>query len=140
MNFWLVELGEQRDAEILLSLPGVGRIVAATLLGEGSLAIRDRNYAAIRSLCGVAPVTRSSGSKRGVVMRKACNARLRDAVFHWSRVASLVDDQVKAKYAVLRRKGHSHGRALRTIGDRLLRMAIAMLRDQKIYDANLAVA
>jgi len=31
-------------------------------------------------------------------------------------------------------KGQSHGRALRSIGDRLLRMLVAMLRDRTLYD------
>ena len=34
----------QRDVEILRSLPGVGRIVLATLLAEASRALRDRDY------------------------------------------------------------------------------------------------
>ena len=33
-------------------------------------------------------------------------------------------------YAALRTKGHRHGRALRTIGDRFLRILVAMLRDR----------
>jgi hypothetical protein len=34
----------------------------------------------------------------------------------------------RAKYALLRRRGHSHGRALRSVADRLLNVAPAMLR------------
>src|SRR5215471_15342120 len=33
-------------------------------------------------------------------------------------------------------KGQSHGRALRSIGDRLLRMLVAMLREHTLYDAS----
>ena len=36
--------GEQRDATILRSLPGVGRIVLATLLAEASEALQRRDY------------------------------------------------------------------------------------------------
>ena len=45
-------------AAILLSLPGIGTGVLATLLAEGSDAVRRRDYNALRCLCGVAPVTR----------------------------------------------------------------------------------
>ena len=83
--------GGHRDAEILRSLPGVGRIVLATLLAEASQAFAVRDYHALRSLSGVAPVTRSSGKRKGkravVVMRRACNARLREAMCHWARIA-----------------------------------------------------
>ena len=44
------------DAAILLALPGIGTGSAlACLLAEGSDALRRRDYAALRCLCGVAP-------------------------------------------------------------------------------------
>ena len=43
---------KQHDAEILASLPGVGRTVLATLLAEASDALQRRDYAALRSLAG----------------------------------------------------------------------------------------
>ncbi len=52
--------GPQRDAEIPVSLPGVGRIVLATLLAEAHDPLRRRDYHALRCLSGVAPVTRRS--------------------------------------------------------------------------------
>lgn len=45
---------KQHDVEILASLPGVGRIVLATLLAEAFDALQRREYAALRSLTGVA--------------------------------------------------------------------------------------
>jgi transposase len=73
---------EQHDVEILRSLPGVGRIVLAVLLAEAYRALEARDYHALRALCGVAPVTRRSGKRTVVVMRKACHPRLRDAIYH----------------------------------------------------------
>ena len=75
---------EQRDVTILRSLPGVGRIVLATLLGEAAEPLRKRDYHALRSLSGVAPVTRRSGKRCIVLMRQACQLRLRAAVYHWA--------------------------------------------------------
>ena len=83
---------KQRDVTILRSLPGVGRIVLATLLGEAAEPLRKRDYHALRPLSGVAPVTRRSG-KRCVVVRQACHLRLRNAVYHWARVAIQHDAQ-----------------------------------------------
>jgi len=135
---------EQRDVDILRSLPGVGRIVLATLLTEASQPLAERDYHALRLLCGAAPVTRNSGKRQGkrsiVVMRYACHMRLRNAVYHWARVASQVDPKSRTAYAELRARGHSHGRTLRTIADRLLRMAVAMLRSRTLFDPTLRLA
>lgn len=125
---------EQRDVTILRSLPGVGRIVLATLLAEASQPLRARDYHALRSLGGVAPVTKRSGKSCVVLRRQACDHRLREALYHWGRVAIQRDAATRARYAHLRSRGHSHARALRSVSDRLLAMACAMLRDGTTYD------
>lgn len=125
---------EPRDVDILLSLPGVGRIVAATLLAEASRPLRDRDYQALRTHAGIAPVTRRSGKSLVVGMRLACNQRLRNAMYHAARVAAQRDPGWKSRYAALRARGHSHGRACRGVADSLLRVAIAMLSNRTLYD------
>ena len=122
------------DAAVLLSLPGVGTRVLATLLAEGGDAVRRRDYDALRCLCGVAPVTRRSGKSLLVTQRRAAQVRLRDAVFHWSRVAVQRDPVSHGKYQALRARGHGHARALRSVADRLLGVACAMLRDGTCFD------
>jgi transposase len=75
---------------ILRSLPGVGRIVLATLLAEAFEAVQRRDDRALRCLAGVAPVTKRSGKSRIVLMRQAAHVRLRNAVYHWARVARAI--------------------------------------------------
>jgi transposase len=128
--------GPSRDVAILASLPGVGRIVLATLLSEAFDPLRRRDYAALRCLCGVAPVTRSSGKYTLVVRRRAVHPRLREATYHWARVAVQHDPISRRKYDALRERGHGHARALRSVADRLLAVACAMLRDQTLFDPN----
>ena len=118
----------QHDAEILASLPGVGRIVLATLLAEAWEPLQRRDYAALRSLTGVAPVTKRFGKSLIVIRRQACQQRLSNAMYHWTRVAVQHDRISRAKYAALRTRGHSHGRALRSAAYRLLNVACAMLK------------
>lgn len=129
---------KQRDVEILASLPGVGRIVLATLLAEAFDALQRRDYAALRSLTGVAPVTKRSGKSRIVVRRQACHDRLVNAMYHWARIAVQHDPRSRAKYADLRSRGHSHGRALRSVADRLLNVACAMLKTGTTFNPSLA--
>jgi transposase len=125
---------EQRDVTILRSLPGIARVVCATLLAEAWEPLQQRNYHALRCLCGVAPVTRSSGKTKLVLRRRAANPRLADAVFHWARVAAQRDPICRAKYAALRRRGHGHARALRGLGNGLLGTLCAMLQTRTLYD------
>jgi len=127
--------GEHRDVESLRSLPGVGRVVAATVLAEASAALAERDYQALRAYAGIAPVTKQSGKRRMVLMRYACNGRLRNALYHWARVAAMRDPSSKTYYAGLRQRGHSYARALRSVADRLLRVLIAMLKHGSLFDS-----
>ena len=109
-------------------------MVAATMLAEASAALRERDYHALRAYAGVAPITRPSGKRRLVAMRRACSRPVREAVYHWSRCSMMRDPAAKAHYARLRARGHSHGRALRGLADRQLQMLCAMLRHRQPYD------
>lgn len=126
---------EHRDVTILRSLPGVGRVVAATMLAEAWPPLARRDYQTLRAQAGVAPVTRQSGKTRLVSMRRSCNGRLRQAVFYWASNSLRLDQRCRAHYDRLRRH-HGHGRALRGVADRLLGLLIAMLTTGTLYDAN----
>jgi len=125
---------QRQDVMILKSMPGIGRINLAALLAEGSGPLSRRDYLALRTLCGAAPVTKQSGKSRIVIMRYAAHARLRQTVYHWARVATQNDPKSKARYATLRRRGHSHGRALRGVADRLLGLVCVLLQKQTPFD------
>jgi transposase len=127
---------EQRDVLILRSMPGLARINLAALLSEAWQPLRRRDYHVLRCLSGAAPVTRRSGKSCLVVRRYACNKRLANALYHWARVASQNDETCRRRYAALRARGHSHGRAQRTVGDRLLALACTLLERQTPFDPN----
>ena len=126
------------DPAILASLPGVGAYVLASVLCYAHDPIRLRNLNAFRTLGGIAPVTKKSG-KRGqlrptILMRRARSLPLNNALHHWARTAVLRDPHFKEHYDRLRERGHSHARALRGVMDRILPIAIAMLRQGTLYD------
>lgn len=129
------ETREHRDVEILRSLPGVGRMVTATMLTEAAGPLADRDYGTLRAWTGVAPITKRSGKRVfHVHMRYACKGRLRDALFHWARTSLQHDAIARAYYERLRARGHHHARALRSVGDRWLRVLVAMLTSGTVYD------
>jgi transposase len=122
------------DAAILASLPGVGRTTLASLLTEASGPLSRRDYSALRTLSGVAPVTKRSGKTCIVVMRHAAQIRLRQAVFHWARVAVQNDPKSHSRYEALRARGHSYGRALRGVADRMLGIACVLLQRRELFN------
>jgi transposase len=126
--------GQHRDVTILRSSAGIGRLIAATVLAEAPRALAQRDYQTLRIQGGAAPVTRQSGKKTTVSMRWACNERLRNAFYHWARVSVQVDPRYRAYYDDLRRRGHGHARALRSVLDRSLAVLVAMLRSGTLYD------
>jgi transposase len=128
------QICEQHDVAILRSFPGLGRITVAVLLGEALEPLRRREYQALRSLSGSAPVSRRSGKSWIVLRRHACNNRLRNAVYQWSRVAIQHDVISRQRYDALRRRGHAHSRAIRGVGDRLLYVLCTLLKRQTLYD------
>lgn len=139
-------LGEQeslpvkRDVAILKSLPGIGRINLATLLAEASGPLSRRDFSALRTLSGVASVTKRSGKSHLVIMRRAAHKRLRNTVYHWTRIAIQHDPKCRSRYAALRQRGHSHGRAIRGVADRLLNLACTLLRPTESVRSQLRCA
>lgn len=127
------ESSEHRDVTILRSLPGAGRVVAATMLAEAWEPLATRQYQTLRAQAGTAPVTRQSGKTRVVTMRRQCNGRLREALFHWAANAIRLDPRCRAHYDRLRQR-HGHARALRGVADRLLGLLMAMLTAGTLYD------
>ena len=132
--------GDQRehsDVAIVRSMPGIGTRVAARMLAEASQPLADRAYHVLRTWMGVAPVTKRSGRRRRplVVMRYACNRQLREAAYHWARTGAQKDADSRAYYASLRARGHSHGRALRSVADRALRILMTLLTRGQLFDA-----
>ena len=128
------EPGEHRDVEILASLPGVGRTVTVAMLTGATQPLATRDYDGLRTHVGVAPITKASGKRRVVHMRYACDERLREAAYHWGRVSVQHDQTSAAYYRALRARGQTHGRALRSVVDRWLRVLVAMLRHRTVYD------
>jgi len=125
---------EQRDEVILRSLPGVGTITLATLLAEAGEPLGRRDYTALRTMFGVAPITRQSGNSRVVVMRRACSETLRNAAFNWARAAVDNDDRCRARFEAHVARGAKKPAAYRAVADSLLRVACAMLRSGTEYD------
>jgi transposase len=131
------EQTERRDLTILLSLPGFGSLTVATAFGESGDAFERRDYNALRSIGGAAPVTKQSGGTRYVVMRQVCQPRLRVALHLAALQAIRIDPKFRDLYLRARARGQTVGRAIRNIADRLLFLAVQLLKKNQLYDISL---
>jgi len=101
--------GRHRDAEIYASLPGLGVILAARILGE--FVDAPGQYAdakARKNYAGTSPVTRASGTKKIVLARYARNRRLGDALQQWAFCSMRGSPGAKAYYQQLRARKIGH--------------------------------
>lgn len=116
--------------DLLQSVPGVGKIVARTLMAEmPELGQLDRRQ--IASLAGLAPFTRQSGKWRGKSFISGGRGSVRAIMFIASMSASRHHPQMKLFYQKLLAAGKPKMVALIAIARRLLILLNAILRDQK---------
>jgi hypothetical protein len=53
---------------------------------------------------------------------------------YWARVAVQRDAKRRSRYAALHQRGCSHGRAIRSVADRLVNIACVLLTRQRSFD------
>lgn len=127
------------DAEILRSLPGLGVVLGARVLGEfGDDRTRYANAASRRCYAGTAPVTRASGKSRVVLRRRVRNQRLGESCRWWAFTAIHQSAGARAYYEWRRAGGDSHEAALRRLGSKLIGQLHHCLTHRELYREDLA--
>ncbi len=127
------------DAEIYLSLPGLGRVLGARALAEfGDDRTRFAHPKARKNYAGTAPITKASGTRKVVLARVARNRRLADTCYQWAFSALSTSVGARHRYDVLRGRGQTHHQALRALGNRLVGILHGCLVNRKIYDEDFA--
>jgi hypothetical protein len=131
--------GRHRDADRYLSLPGLGAVLGARILGEfGDDPHRYIDGKARKNYAGTSSITRASGSRRVVLARYPRNRRLGDAVHQWAFCAMRGSPGAPAHYQALRQRGIGHQAALRQLGNRLVGILHACLKTGTSYNATAA--
>jgi transposase len=129
------------DAVIYLSLPGLGDVLGARVLGEfGDDPNRYATAKSRRNYAGTAPITVASGKKRVVLARHVRNRRLYDAIDQWAFCSLTQSPGCRAFYDQHRAAGDLHHQALRALGNRLVGILHGCLRHQTPYDERTAWA
>jgi len=120
----------RRKEDLLQSVPGVGKVVARTILAElPELGRLDRRQVA--ALAGLAPYTRQSGQWRGRSFIGQGRAAVRSALFMASLSAARHNPALRAFHQRLLTAGKPKMVALIAVARKLLTILNAILRDKK---------
>ena len=112
---------EHPDAAVYLSMPGLGTVLGARVLGEfGDDPDRFVSAKSRRNYAGTSPLTRASGRRRAVTARFVRNRRLYDPVHMWAFCSLRASPGCRAYYRRRRAIGDGHHQALRALGNRLV--------------------
>ena len=125
----------RQRCDILISVPGISKTTAATLLAEmpelGSLQARQA-----ASLAGLAPITRQSGKWRGKACIRGGRATLRQALYMPALVAARFNPDLKTVYTRMRNAGKPAKVAITAVMRKLLITANALLRENRKWKPN----
>jgi len=117
---------------LLTSVPGIGKAIARTLIGElPELGRLDRKE--IAALAGLAPFTRQSGTWRGRSFIGGGRTSVRTALFMGAMVAKKHNPVLKTFFDRLVTAGKPKMVALIAVARKLLTILNAILRDQKSW-------
>ena len=120
----------QADADLLASVPGVGKATLRTLIAElPELGRLDRRK--IAALVGVAPINRDSGVWRGRRTIAGGRTTVRTALYMAALAASRANPVIAPYYQKLRASGKSGKQALVACIRKLLLILNAIMRDRK---------
>lgn len=129
------------DADIYLSIPGLGDVLGARALGEfGDDPNRYATAKSRRNYAGTSPITIASGKKRAVVARHVRNRRLYDAIDQWAFCSLTQSPGCRVFYDQRRAAGDLHHQGLRALGNRLVGILHGCLQNHTHYDEHTAWA
>jgi transposase len=131
-------LDQHEDAFIFRSLPNVGDVTAAWLLGEiGDCRDKFESASGMQALAGTCPVTVQSNKQRRIYFRFGCCKSFRNAMQQFARLSAMgkqgsswakgyLNDQTS--------RGHSMSRGTRALANRWLAIIFRLWQDRVVYD------
>jgi len=119
-----------RRYAILLSIPGIGKVAAATMLVDLAELGRCSGKAAA-ALAGLAPIARDSGETAGPRHIKGGRARVRTALYMAAVAAARCNPDLAAFYKRLRAAGKKAKVALTAVMRKLVTLANTLVKEDR---------
>jgi len=120
--------------QTITTIPGIGDILAAVIIGEIGCIDRFRSPAAFAVYNGTAPARNSTGGRNRHKARYDCNHRLKRAFWLAARSAVLHDALAKAYFERCKQRGLDYTECLKRVARRMSDMVHALLKSGRIYD------
>lgn len=125
----------ETDGLLLLTVPGIGLVTAAEIYCEMGDLNHYTNANQLIKKAGTNPTVKQSGSTDGYYGRisKQGNSNLRRAIYMAGRSLSAHNDALKPFYSRLKEKGKKAGKIYIAMGNKFLKIAFAMLKNQSPF-------
>jgi len=131
--------GEHPDAGIYLSMPGLGVVLSARILGEfGDDPNRYTDAKSRRNYAATSPLTVASGRTKTVTARWVRNNYLYNPIIRWAFSSITTSDGCRAYYDERRTKGDRHYQALRALANKLVGNLHGCLKYRTLYNEDTA--
>ncbi|MGC1238297.1 MAG: IS110 family transposase [Acidimicrobiales bacterium] len=127
------------SAKVILSLPGMGTVLGARVLGEfGDDPNRYADAKSRKNYAGTSPVTKASGKSRVVLARHSRNKRLASALDQWAFSSLLPSPGARSYYDELKDREKHHRKAIRQLANRWVGILHGCLENEAPYDETIA--
>lgn len=127
------------SAKIIHSLPGMGMVLGARVLGEfGDDPNRYADAKSRKNYAGTSPVTKASGKSKVVLARHSRNKRLADALDQWAFCSTNFSPGARAYYDELKARDKHHRKAIRQLANKWVGILHACLENGCLYDEDVA--
>lgn len=123
------------DAPLFTSLPGAGeKLAPALLIKFGDHRPRFPTAAALQAVAGTCPYTKTSGKRRHVLFRHACDKEFRTIAQQWAKASLHASPWAVAYFHSVRPRCQSTSHALRCLANRWLAIAWKIWQDRLPYN------
>lgn len=132
------DLFVQTEGGLLLSVPGIGVVTGAEFFAEMG-DISDYSHAGqLIKMAGTNPIVKQSGDRRPsyFAISKQGRKQFRNITYHVGKSLAINNPKMNQKYHELIDRGKKSGQAYIALGNRMIRLAFSMIRNQTLYQTD----
>lgn len=123
--------------QTITTIPGIGTVLAAAIIGETGSIRRFRSPAAFAVYNGTAPARNSTGGRDRHKARHDCNHRLKRAFWLAARAAILHDLLAKEYFDRCKSRGLNYTECIKRVARRMSDLVFALLKSGQPYNRSI---
>lgn len=125
----------ETEGAVILTIPGIAVVTGAELYAEmGDISDFDQAGQLIK-MAGTNPVVKQSGGRNPTYIGVSKQGRrtFRNIVYQTGRTLAQNNPEMKRRYQALKARGKYTGQAYIALGNRMIRLAFSMIKNQTLY-------